>query len=145
MWGHWDMLSHSTPDVNGDSERGTRLTGPSSKNGKKHTRMPFHDGTGSAILRLNLHQRGQLLSSVWVPEVDPPAGAAEGCSGEQRAVRREVTGGQEVEGLTGSSCQVPDECVRAQTPEAHHLRKRRRNQYRGCSDCRAGQHSRVGC
>lgn len=73
-------------------------------------------------LRLNLHQRGQLLGSVRVPEVDPPAGAAEGRGGEQRPVRREVTGGQEVQGPTGSSCQVPDECVRAQTPETHHLR-----------------------
>lgn len=65
------------------------------------------------ILRLNLHQSGELLRSIRVPEVDPPAGAAEGRSGEQRAVGREVTGGQEVEGLTGSSRQVPDECVRA--------------------------------
>lgn len=76
---------------------------------------------------LNLHQRGELLGSVRVPEVDPPAGAAEGRGGEQRAVGREVTGGQEVERLPGSSCQVPDERVRAQTPETHHLTKRRLN------------------
>lgn len=81
----------------------------------------------SAIPRLNLHQRGELLSSIRVPEVDPPAGAAEGCSGQQRTVRGEVTGGQEVEGVTASSCQVSDERVRAQTPETHHLTKRRLN------------------
>lgn len=81
----------------------------------------------NALPRLNLHQRGELLSSIRVPEVDPPAGAAEGRSGEQRAVGREVTGGQEVEGLAGSPCQVPHECVGAQTPETHHLSKRRLN------------------
>lgn len=59
----------------------------------------------------NLHQSGQLLCSVWVPEVDPPAGATEGRSGEQRPVRGEVTGRQEVQGLPGPSCQVPHEGV----------------------------------
>lgn len=75
----------------------------------------------------NLHECGELLSSVRVPQVDPPAGAAEGRGGQQRAVRREVAGGQEVEGLPGSSRQVPDERVRAQTPETHHLMERRHN------------------
>lgn len=65
------------------------------------------------ILRLevNLHQSGQFLCSVRVPEVDPPAGAAEGCGGEQRPVGGEVTGRQEVEGLMGPSCQVPHERI----------------------------------
>lgn len=71
---------------------------------------------------VDLHQSGQLLGGVRVPEVDPPAGAAEGGRGEQRAVRREVAGGQEVEGLAGPARQVPDERVRAQAPQTHHLR-----------------------
>lgn len=70
----------------------------------------------------NLHQRGQFLRRVRVPEVDPPAGAAEGGGGEQRPVGREVAGRQKVQGLVGSSCQVPDERVRAQTPQTDHLK-----------------------
>lgn len=74
----------------------------------------------------NLHQRGQLLRRVRVPEVYPPAGAAEGRRGQQRSVGGEVTGGQEVQGLPGSSRQVPDERIRAQAPQANHLREHRR-------------------
>lgn len=59
----------------------------------------------------NSRQSGQFLCCVWVPEVDPPTGAAEGCSGENCPVRREVTRRQEVHGLVGPSCQVPDECI----------------------------------
>lgn len=70
---------------------------------------------------VNLHQRGQLLCSVRVPQVDPPAGAAEGGGGQQRSVRGEVAGGQEVQGLMGPSGQVPHEGVRAQAPQTHHL------------------------
>lgn len=122
----WDTETCFHTDVNRDSEHSTHLTGLSSKikRNAQGCRLCFE---ANAIPRLNLHQRGELLSSVRVPEVDPPAGAAEGRSGEHRAIRREVTGGQEVEGLTASSCQVPDERVRAQTPETHHLTKRRLN------------------
>lgn len=70
---------------------------------------------------LHLHQCGQPLCCVRVPEVDPPAGAAEGRGGEHRPVRGEVAGGQEVQGLLGASCQVPDELIRAETPQTHHL------------------------
>lgn len=70
----------------------------------------------------NLHQRGQLLRRVRVPEVYPPAGAAEGRRGQQRSVGGEVTGGQEVQGLPGSSRQVAYERIRAQAPQANHLR-----------------------
>lgn len=73
----------------------------------------------------NLHQRGQLLCRVRVPEVYPPAGATEGRRGQQRSVGGEVTGGQEVQGLPGSSRQVPDERIRAQAPQANHLREHR--------------------
>lgn len=73
----------------------------------------------------NLHQCGQLLRRVRVPEVYPPAGAAEGRRGQQRSVGGEVTGGQEVQGLPGSSRQVPDERIRAQAPQANHLREHR--------------------
>lgn len=72
---------------------------------------------------LNLHQRGQFLCSVRVPQVDPPARATEGGGGEQRPVGWEVTGRQEVDGLMCPSCQVPHECIRAQTPQTHHLMK----------------------
>ncbi len=75
------------------------------------------------LKRLNLHQSGQLLCGVRVPEVNPPAGATEGCGGEQRPIRREVTGRQEVDGLMGPSRQVPHERVRPQTPQTHHLTK----------------------
>lgn len=71
----------------------------------------------------DLHQSGQLLCSIRVPEVDPPAGAAEGCGGEQRPIRREVTGRLEVQSLTGPSRQVPHERVRPQAPKARHLIK----------------------
>lgn len=131
MSGTLGHVSDSASDVNKDSEHRTRLTGSSSKIERNTHGCCFMTGRAcfeaNAIPRLNLHQRGELLSSIRVPEVDPPAGAAEGRSGEQRTVRREVTGGQEVEGLTGASCQVPDECVRAQTPETYHLTKRRLN------------------
>lgn len=73
----------------------------------------------------NLHQCGQLLRRVRVPEVYPPAGAAEGRRGQQRSVGGEVTGGQEVQGLPGSSRQVAYERIRAQAPQANHLREHR--------------------
>lgn len=122
----WDTLSDSTSDENRDSELGTRLTDASSKIKKTKATHGccFTWERRRVIPRVNLHQRGQLLGSVRVPEVDPPAGAAEGGGGEQRPVGGEAAGGQEVQGLPGSSGQVPDEGVRAQTPETHHLRDR---------------------
>lgn len=74
----------------------------------------------------HLHQCGQFLGRVRVPEVDPPAGAAEGRGGEQRSVGWEVTGGQKVQVLMGASGEVPDEDVWAQTPQTHHLITSRR-------------------
>lgn len=85
-----------------------------------HTQQPVMRSLAPVF---NLHQRGQLLCRVRVPEVDPPAGAAEGRGGEQRPVRREVAGRQEVQSLACSSRQVSDEGVRAQTPQTHHLNK----------------------
>lgn len=75
--------------------------------------------------RENLHQCGQLLRRVRVPEVDPPAGAAEGRRGKQRSIRGEVTGGQQVQGLPGSSRQVAYERIWAQAPQTNHLREHR--------------------
>lgn len=69
----------------------------------------------------NLRQSGQFLRRVRVPEVDVPAGAAEGGGGEHGSVRGEVAGRQEAQGLVSSSRQVPDEGVGPQTPQTHHL------------------------
>lgn len=73
---------------------------------------------------VNLRHCGQFLGRVRVPEVDPPAGAAEGGGGEHGPVGGEVAGGQEVQGLVDPPCKVPDEGVRPQTPQTHHLRRR---------------------
>lgn len=60
---------------------------------------------------VNLRQRGQFLSCIWVPEVDPPAGATEGSSGEKCSVWREVAGGQQTQCFIVPSRQVPDERI----------------------------------
>ena len=59
----------------------------------------------------NVHQCGQLICSVRIPQVNPPARAAEGSSGQQRTVGGEVAGRQQVEGFVWRPRQVPDECV----------------------------------